>query len=1203
MHKTHRMLVEINRKKYCVNSNEFNTILGNKYSNLSIYEGVGEMERLCSLLGELTMQINKNIVIYNPTHGGYIPINIVNKYDTIYLLCVSSEHTENIEKNIQSHNVKNIKWELDTVSGGCVVYADKIEDIDMDFMATHHPIIVAPYSPTIVENGIFAKVFELSNTKFAVYVPYDYIALFYENLSYYIKNEEKGEVLEYDNLIHLCIMVKNGGEQFEQMLQSNMHLIDRWTILDTGSTDNTVDVIKRTLVGKKKGQLFEEPFINFRDSRNRLLELAGGTCKYTLMLDDTYVVVGDLRGFLNEVRGDQASDSFTIFIKGDDMEYGSNRILKTDRQFKYLYRIHEIVQFKNNMNMLIPIEYTHIMDKQFSYMEERTLARKQLDIRLLQEEIDEDPNNPRAYYYMAQTYNIIENYEKSFAYFMERANHPVDGFMQEKIDAIFEAARCANFKLNKPWAECEALYKRAYELDKNRPDSVYFLGIHYFNEGDRKTAYEYFKLAAEIGYPTHCQYSLKPTLSFHFLPKYLAQLCYEFKNYVLGEQCTRLFLEKNVPNADQYSIMASWYAIFVKLNQMNIPLDIKRENTNKPILCFVADGGFEPWTGADILTKGVGGSETYIIEMARYIQKQGQYNVLVFCNCIEQTMFEGVEYIPIIQFMPFAKTQFIHQCIISRFSEYIPVAIDGNVENIYVVLHDLTPSGVVIPFSNKLKQIFCLSEWHVEYFTQFFPHFKDIAVPFYYGIDIERFNDWSYGLKIHTDQHDARCMERYAQGHHTTQLDINNERVIETEEGDMPKSNIHMSVVESSPKIPYKFIYSSYPNRGLYELLQLWPAIVEKYPEATLHIYSDVNGSWVNKVEPVLMQKIRDLYSKYENLPGGLHIYVYGWVNKETLAEAWKTSEYWFYPCTFMETFCLTALEAALSKTLAITNGLAALRNTVGNRGICIEGDASSQEWKDRSLTELFSIMENREHREDLVEKNYEWAKTMSWENQAYKLMDQYINKYNLEYRGMYNWMHDLPKGTNAKMRFEKAIEYYLERNAKETQHWVLEVGVYAGTSLIEIVRKIPNSFGLGVDRWENYNEENIDILQNIEQNGIENVFYRNIRTAGLEDRIKGIKGQSADILLELIRNDMSYDFIYVDGSHRCLDVYLDLYLAWQLLRKGGVMAIDDYTYHIDKVSELPYEYPYEAVNYFLSIYKGKYKLIDMDYRVFLEKL
>ena len=38
-------------------------------------------------------------------------------------------------------------------------------------------------------------------------------------------------------------MVKNGGDQFEEMLLKNLHIIDRWTILDTGSTDKTIEII------------------------------------------------------------------------------------------------------------------------------------------------------------------------------------------------------------------------------------------------------------------------------------------------------------------------------------------------------------------------------------------------------------------------------------------------------------------------------------------------------------------------------------------------------------------------------------------------------------------------------------------------------------------------------------------------------------------------------------------------------------------------------------------------------------------------------------------------------------------------------------------------------------------------------------------------------------------------------------------------
>jgi hypothetical protein len=400
--------------------------------------------------------------------------------------------------------------------------------------------------------------------------------------------------------------------------------------------------------------------------------------------------------------------------------------------------------------------------------------------------------------------------------------------------------------------------------------------------------------------------------------------------------------------------MVSWHNIFVKLNAMHNSLsELKIPNTtNKPLLCFVADGGFEPWTGSDILTKGVGGSETYIIEMARHIQKQERFKVIVFCNCIQQSIFEGVEYIPISYYSPFVASVNIHTCIVSRFSEYIPVAIHGKVENLYLVLHDLTPSGVVLPIHKKFKKVFCLSEWHVEYFLNIFPQFKDITVPFYYGIDVNKF--------------DNECL------------------VNDTEP---PKSNIYMQIVETIQKTPNKFIYSSFPNRGLLQLLQMWPRIYEKYPAASLHIYADVNGKWVNSVEGELMVKIRSLLSTLVNH----NIYYHGWVNKSELADAWKTSEYWFYPCTFMETFCLTAVEAALSKTLAITNGLAALQNTVGDRGISIEGDATKPEWQEKALFELFSIMEDKTKREELIERNYAWASTLSWESQADKLIREHI--------------------------------------------------------------------------------------------------------------------------------------------------------------------------------------------------------------------
>jgi tetratricopeptide (TPR) repeat protein len=197
------------------------------------------------------------------------------------------------------------------------------------------------------------------------------------------------------------------------------------------------------------------------------------------------------------------------------------------------------------------------------------MARKQLDLKLLYEEVEEDPSNPRTYYYLAQTYALLKEYDKAFHYFMKRASYTNSGFIQERVDSVFEAARLANFQLKKPWPECLALYEASYKIDESRPDALYFIGIHYYMEGDNAKAYSYFKKGFDVGFPIHCQYSLKPTLSYHFLPKFLTRICYGLEEYSTGEAASELFLKNNKPQANNdYEEMMSWHLIFKKLNQV-----------------------------------------------------------------------------------------------------------------------------------------------------------------------------------------------------------------------------------------------------------------------------------------------------------------------------------------------------------------------------------------------------------------------------------------------------------------------------------------------------------------------------------------------------------------------------------------------------------------------------------------------------------
>ncbi len=1036
-------------------------------------------------------------------------------------------------------------------------YKEDVVDVDVYVDLSTDVVLQVKEDNIITRN--YKNILKITNTDLYLYIPNNKYDEFVNNFHYYLTKEG---LLDYDNLNHLCIMVKNGGDQFENMLLENINYFDRWTILDTGSSDNTVDIINRVLVGKKKGNLYEEPFINFRDSRNRLLDLAGSSCKFITMLDDTYIIKGNLRKFLNCVRGDQYSSSFTLFIQSDDTIYGSNRIIKSNSGLRYIHRIHEVITDKNNINIVIPKEVSFIEDKRFDYMEKRTLDRKQLDLKLLYEEVSENPNDPRAYYYLAQTYNVLEEYEKALHYFKKRAEFTNSGFNQERIDALFEAARIMNFKLNKPWDECEEMYNICYTADQSRPEALYFIGIHYYLENYIDIAYNYFKKAFEVGFPIHCQYSLKPTLSFHFLPKFLCKICYDMNDYSLGKAAAELFLSNNTANDDSYNEVFSWYKIYEKLTVNAETVNLKVPE--KPILCFHADGGFNNWSGSSILTIGVGGSETYIIEMARYIQRSGVFNVYVFCNCAEEENFEGVVYKPLNDYYLFIKNNYIHTCIVSRYSEYLPVTFKGYTENVYLVVHDLTTTGIVIPVDKKLKKIFCLTEWHVSYFTNIFTSLKDITVPFYYGIDFEKF-------KVESDTTVTKKQE-------------------------------------------YKFIYSSFPNRGLLPLLQMWPKIYEYQPLASLHIYSDVNGEWVNSVEKEMMEEIRNLMKNYDVDSNKMNIYYYGWVNKNTLAKSWITADIWFYPCTFMETFCLTALEAAITKTLVITNDLAALQNTVGNRGVIIKDNPYNAVWKEEALRKIKKYLDpvNKKMKNDLIERNYLWASKMSWDSQAKKLLDEYILQETLEYKGMYNWTNDIP--FNSKKIFLDVIQYFKDNYYKIKNDEViniLEGGSYTGISLINIVKEIPNSIGVGLDKWEDYIESNrnsnnngsgnnkVDILFNIHHLGVKDSFYKNIATEGLEDKITGIKGDSYEVLSNMITDNKTFDFIYIDGSHLAFDCYSDLILSWKILEKGGIMAVDDYLYNKNNFLSSPFE----GVNHFLKKFESEIKILHKDYRVFLEKV
>lgn len=178
----------------------------------------------------------------------------------------------------------------------------------------------------------------------------------------------------------------------------------------------------------------------------------------------------------------------------------------------------------------------------------------------------------------------------------------------------------------------------------------------------------------------------------------------------------------------------------------------------------------------------------------------------------------------------------------------------------------------------------------------------------------------------------------------------------------------------------HKLIYASSPDRGLDVLLNMWPDIKAKFPDATL----DVAYGWkvfdmVAANNPERMAWKEKIMEQMKQ-PG---ITDHGRIGKKELKELRQKCGIWAYPTYFTEINCITALEMQRDGVVPVTMTLAALKETVG-AGVKVEGDIEEQ--GPEYLKQLLDLMEDegkwRKEQQKGIEftKGYDWSKiAMMW--------------------------------------------------------------------------------------------------------------------------------------------------------------------------------------------------------------------------------
>ena len=719
-----------------------------------------------------------------------------------------------------------------------------------------------------------------------------------------------------EKLLELVMIVKNSGEVLRKCLINNRQYIDNWTILDTGSVDNTCDIIKEELKDIP-GNLYYSDFEDFSKARNKSLELSSKTCKYTIILDDSYEIHGgkELLKFLKKSK----HPCISIIIGNLENknyfhnQYYSKRIIKTSFNLKYKYRVHEEIDFydtkyiNNDKIFINDIESNdHIL---------RSSARYKKDIKMLLLDFNEKcHDDPKVIYYMGMTYSNLHNYKEAIKYFeilkdMERI------YIDYKYAGYYYSA-CTKFYLTNDKKEFKNNIENVISIFNTYPSPKYKKAILLKEENNIIAA---DKIISEIiKYPIIKITSiiLENDIQEYYIPFLYIELKILLKEFDKAVSELKRMLQLYPYNQPLLNIK---YNI---CNRNNILCSKLSENKTLVIHTGGSTGIVKNWNPIIKKDQRISGSEYMAINLGKQFLEYG-FRVFIIGsfedtekNIDYQGVHDGIQYIDYKFFSDFVLKYVIDYLVISRFASEL-IYYD-NIKKVYLWVHDVLPvlqdsrSKCIQTHKEKFKYIIAVSKWQKENMI------KELNIP----------------SEIMFVSRNAIYKERF--------------------------------INKNIDKIPFRFIYSSAPDRGLSILINIIPKIKEKYDQTTLYIFAD---------KKIIDKETLNIINNYD------YIFLNDRIDQDSIAIEYLKSDIWLYPTDFTETYCITALEAMASKCLVVTVNYCGLGNIVEGRGILCEHPIENN--IDNLLNKLFFVIENQNLKNHLLQKAYNWAIEQTYENLA----------------------------------------------------------------------------------------------------------------------------------------------------------------------------------------------------------------------------
>lgn len=379
--------------------------------------------------------------------------------------------------------------------------------------------------------------------------------------------------------VTLFMIVKNESKIIERCLNSVKDYVDYVVITDTGSDDNTVELIQNFIkTNDMKGKVYVDKWKNFGYNRTKSFKNAQDwltkekidkTKNYCMTIDADMCVV--FRYVDKKVLSE--AQCWQVKQKNQWIDYYNTRLMRSDLPFECIGVTHEYWGGVENITHK-KLQTFFIDDRGDGGAKADKYTR---DIALLTKGIEDEPNNTRYFFYLGNSYLDNGQPKDAIPWYQKRIDA---GGWDEEVFIAYQKMGQAYMRIDEKEKAIES-WMFAYDRLPRRSETLHKIVNHYRISGKNQLALIFLKKGITLPYPKDLVLFLEyPVYDYLFIDE-LSIVAYWTGLRKLGRvACQYLMLTHGIPEFNRQQATSNNFFYLDKLcpdqrvlKKLQIPTD------------------------------------------------------------------------------------------------------------------------------------------------------------------------------------------------------------------------------------------------------------------------------------------------------------------------------------------------------------------------------------------------------------------------------------------------------------------------------------------------------------------------------------------------------------------------------------------------------------------------------------------------------